>query len=118
MTISAWLYFFKEVPSHIRSNVQKALDQPDLILNAVTAPSHGFGVVVFDWMNDSHLRELRALTCDSTVLAISISPHGLDSSQMWSVLDAGIADLLLWPRLPASADQVISRLQRWDSVQK
>ncbi len=117
MTISSWLYFFDEVPSHTRASVTAALEQANLTLHPFTSPPHGFGVVVFDRMDDANLRELRVMTRSATVLAISTSPSGLDSARMWEVLEAGAADLLLWSKLPAATDQVVSRLQRWNALQ-
>src|SRR5687767_14421662 len=109
MTISSWLYFFDEVPSHTRASVTAALEQANLTLHPFTSPPHGFGMVVFDRMDDANLRELRVMTRGATVLAISTSPSGLDSTRMWEVLEAGAADLLLWSKLPAATDQVVSR---------
>jgi transcriptional regulator with GAF, ATPase, and Fis domain len=34
------------------------------------------------------------------------------------VLDAGASDLLLWPTIPAHADDVVCRLQRWQAVRE
>jgi transcriptional regulator with GAF, ATPase, and Fis domain len=117
MTISTWLYFFDEIPSHTRASVTAALEQAKLTLHPFTSQPHGFGVVVFDRMDDANLRELRVMTRSATVLAISTAPAGLDSARMWEVLEAGAADLLLWSKLPAATDQVVSRLQRWDALQ-
>src|SRR5687768_6232927 len=117
MTISTWLYFFDEVLSHTRASVTAALEQANLTLHPFTSQPHSFGVVVVDRMDDANLRELRVMTRSATVLAISTSPHCLDSAMMWQVLEAGAADLLLWSKLPAATDQVISRLQRWDALQ-
>lgn len=118
MTISTWLYFFDEVPSLTRASITTALEQAGLTLHPVTSQPQNFGVVVFDRMDEANLRKLRVMTRSSTVLAISTSPHGLNSTEMWAVLEAGSADLLLWSKLPAATDQAVSRLQRWDAVQK
>ena len=50
------------------------------------------------------------------VLAIALAERGLKPSDMWAVLHAGAADLLMWPRLPDTADEVAARLSRWEAV--
>jgi hypothetical protein len=89
MAISTWLYFFDDVPSHTRASVTTALEKASLTLHSFTSQPHSFGVVVFDRMDDANLRELRVMTRSATVLAISTSPHGLESTEMWEILEAG-----------------------------
>ena len=74
--------------------------------------------MVFEQIDSGVLRQLRELTRGSTTLAVSIGPHRLEPASMWGVLDAGAADLLLWPTLPTQADDVACRLQRWQTVQE
>jgi transcriptional regulator with GAF, ATPase, and Fis domain len=49
-------------------------------------------------------------------LAIALGP-ALPPASAWSVLDAGASDLLLWPTLPQSVEDISSRLLRWQGVQ-
>jgi Sigma-54 interaction domain len=82
------------------------------------AQSVGLGVVVFDRPDDGVLEGVRELAGASTVLAVSLSPFMLDTASMWRVLDAGAADLLQWPTLPETSDDVACRLQRWWTVEQ
>src|SRR4051812_20919659 len=41
-----------------------------------------------------------------------LAPHALDRRTLWSLIEAGAFDVLQWPSLPVSADDVLRRLQR------
>jgi transcriptional regulator with GAF, ATPase, and Fis domain len=117
MAITSWLRFLGPIPTGRRSELTALIERSGI----ATCPAgrlEGLGVAVFDMPDDNVLGALRELSRRSTVLAVSISPSGLDPSAMWGVLDAGAVDLLLWPTLPARADDVVCRLQRWRAVEE
>jgi transcriptional regulator with GAF, ATPase, and Fis domain len=115
MPISAWLRCLDPVSATLRGQLTVLIEGAGI--STRTQPDHGLGVLVFDRPDRTTLDELRALSRSSMVLAVSVSPCGLDTGAMWRVLDAGAADLLLWPTLPLRADDVASRLRRWQTVE-
>jgi transcriptional regulator with GAF, ATPase, and Fis domain len=116
MAISAWLRCLDPVADAVRAQVTTLIERAGIATRAVVEPREDLGIVVFDRPDQAVLDELRVLTRGSMVLALSVSPRGLDTAAMWSVLGAGAADLLLWPTLPLRADDVGCRLQRWQTV--
>lgn len=113
--ISVWLRFLGPIEAASQTELQALLERA-----GVTAPPDrrpaSLGVVVFEQPGPRVLEELRSLARTSRVLAVCLTP--LDPRAMWSVLDAGAADLLLWPTVPERADDVAARLQRWQAVEQ
>jgi transcriptional regulator with GAF, ATPase, and Fis domain len=112
---TAWLRFLGPVSATMRVQLAALMGESGIATYPAPQWPEGLGVVVFEQADDGVLSELRELTRTSTALAISLCR--LDPETMWSVLDAGAADLLLWPALPTLADDVACRLQRWQTVQ-
>jgi transcriptional regulator with GAF, ATPase, and Fis domain len=80
------------------------------------AEGFGFGIVVFEQADNAVLDALRAYSGRTKIIAICVSLKRLDTAQMWAIPQAGAQDVLLWPTLPPTADQILSRLGRWDAV--
>jgi transcriptional regulator with GAF, ATPase, and Fis domain len=122
MSIASWFRFLGPVPVAARSQLTALIEREGIAMRPVTAQPGtdrgGLGIVVFDRLDDGVLEELRELTRTSKVLAVAVSPSTLDTAAMWRVLEAGAADLVQWSALPAQADAVVSRLQRWRRVEQ
>lgn len=116
MKLATWLHFSADVSAVQQDAVQKLLQQANLNVSAFAHTSLPFGLFVFGEMHEELHEDLRQVSQQSTVLAISLSPNSIEPAQMWALLDAGACDVLLWPELPKSADQVQSRLLRWQEV--
>jgi transcriptional regulator with GAF, ATPase, and Fis domain len=116
MAISAWLRFLDPLPVPARLQLTALIERAGIDSRAPACQPEGLGIVIFDQLSPSVHEELRELTRSSTVLAVSVAQGRIDPAAMWSLLDAGAKDLLLWPTLPAHADEVASRLQRWQAV--
>ena len=80
------------------------------------AGAAGLGIVVFDAVDDSLLGLLHTHSRAASVLALSVCPQAPTSPVLWSLLEAGATDVLQWPSLPAAADDVACRLDRWARV--
>ena len=72
---------------------------------------------MFEKVEAAVLDGLRACPTGTTVLAICISSVRPSLTELWAISRAGARDVLIWPQLPASADQVVSRLTRWTTVE-
>ena len=53
----------------------------------------------------------------SSILAMWIGPVRPSLAELWAISRAGARDILVWQRLPASAEQVVSRLERWAAIE-
>src|SRR5262245_8100243 len=115
MSIVSWLRFLGPIPVPVRSQLTALIERAGIAtgpaLERVTGThQEGLGIAVFDQPDAGVLEDVRELTRTSKVLALSVSPATLDTAAMWRVLEAGAADLVQWPTLPARADAVVSRL--------
>jgi transcriptional regulator with GAF, ATPase, and Fis domain len=117
MALSTWVQFLGRVASDTRDRFAGLLRRAGVDLRSPAGLAEGFGVVVFEQIDASVLEALRACVGRATVLAICISPGRLSPADVWAIPRAGAKDVLVWSSLPATADQVVSRLQRWDTVQ-
>jgi transcriptional regulator with GAF, ATPase, and Fis domain len=63
------------------------------------------------------LDELRACAAGATVPAICIGRTRPSLAQQWALPRAGARDVLVWSKVPEAADQVVSRLDRWSTVE-
>lgn len=71
------------------------------------------GLVVFGAVDDELLALLRRHGEHASVLAIGVGMAALSSAAQWGLIQAGARDVLQWPQLPATADEIGARLQRW-----
>ena len=62
---------------------------------------------MFEQVGAAVLEGLRACPTGTTVLAICISPVRPSLAELWAISHAGARDILVWPQLPGSADQVV-----------
>ncbi|MEC5161055.1 MULTISPECIES: sigma-54-dependent transcriptional regulator [unclassified Janthinobacterium] len=118
MALSVWLDTPQQTQAGNGSTLASALKQAQVIIQAMPPCPSGYGVVLFDQPDAALLEALRQRCAQATVLAISTSAQALPVSDMRAVLDAGAADLLLWPPGSVCAEQVLARLSRWDAVQR
>ncbi len=116
MAISAWLRFIGPVPASACAQLTGLIERAGVETHAPAARPEGLGIVVFDPATRGLDEELRELTRASTVLAVAVGPGRIEPQAMWSVLDAGARDLLLWPTVPDDAHDIACRLERWHAV--
>jgi transcriptional regulator with GAF, ATPase, and Fis domain len=116
MATTAWLQFLGPVPAAVQKQVTALLNAAAIDVSAARPQAGGLGVAVLAQPDDRVLDSLRELAQDGSVLAVAVGENHLDPAAMWRVLDAGAADLLLWPVLPADAQEVACRLQRWQTI--
>jgi transcriptional regulator with GAF, ATPase, and Fis domain len=110
MPSSDWIHFFATVPARTCELVLALLQQSGLGLAAMPAEPAGFGLVVLGAVDAPVLDCIRAASRRAVVLAVA--PCHLAPPEQWALLQAGAADVLVWPTLPASADQVCARFER------
>src|SRR5262245_18184448 len=118
MAMVAWLSVVEEAQTDIHPRLAELMQRLGVSTCPMPQPPEGFGLIIFNTVNASIIDELRATSRSSTVLAIALAPQGLQSSDIWMLLSAGAADVFVWPKIADSADQVVSRLGRWEAVQR
>jgi two-component system NtrC family response regulator len=68
---------------------------------------------------DQHVLDcIRAASRRAVVLVLAVAPCRIAPPQQWALLQAGAADVLLWPTLPASADPISARFDRLRRVRE
>jgi transcriptional regulator with GAF, ATPase, and Fis domain len=117
MELSAWIQYHDPVSSDVRDALTSLLGRTGLTVRPVPAMSGGFGLILCTSVGDRLVDNVRTASRRCSVLVLVLAERHPESSGLWELLQAGAADVLLWPELPETADQVVSRLSRWSAVQ-
>ena len=116
MQASDWMHCFSTVPARTRESVVALLQRSGLCPSAMPAEPEGYGLVVLGAVDAQVIDCIRTASRHAVVLAVA--PCRIAPSEQWALLQAGAADVLVWPALPASADQVCSRFERLRTVRE
>ena len=111
-----WVRFLGRVPPSIPENFAHLLERAGVELTFPTGAVEGFGAAVFEQVDDALLDELRTCASGATVLAVCIGRRP-SLAQQWALSRAGAKDVLVWPKLPDADGQIVSRLERWSTVE-
>jgi transcriptional regulator with GAF, ATPase, and Fis domain len=117
MALSMWVRFLGSVSEGTREGFMALLRSNDIDPTTTAGPAESFGVAVFEQPGADVLDGLRACAAEGTVLAICIGPGRPSLGELWAISRAGARDVLVWPQLPASAEQVVSRQERWAAIE-
>jgi transcriptional regulator with GAF, ATPase, and Fis domain len=118
MALSTWIAFTGSLENEVRANIISLLDRSDVCTRALSeTQGGGLGLVVFNVVDDCLLSILRNQGRTTAVLALSVCCNALTSQTLWSLIHAGALDVLQWPALPQTAEDVACRLQRWSMVE-
>lgn len=118
MALSMWVRFLGSVSSGTREGFLALLRLSDIEATPLIGPGEGFGAAVFEHAGAGVLEGLRSCASGSTVLAVCIGPVRPSLAELWAISRAGARDTLVWPRLPADAEQVVARLERWAAIEE
>ncbi len=113
-----WVRFLGHVASGTPENLTDLLERGGIDLSFPTGVAEGFGAAIFEQVDEAVLDELRSCTAGATVLAICVGRTRPTLAQQWMLARAGAKDVLAWPKLPETADQVVSRLDRWSTIER
>jgi transcriptional regulator with GAF, ATPase, and Fis domain len=114
MPSSDWIHFFPTVPARTRESVLALLQRSALCLLAMPAEPEGYGLVVLGAVDAQVIDCIR--TASKCAVVIAVAPCRLTAAEQWALLQAGAADVLVWPTLPGNADQVCARFERSRTV--
>jgi transcriptional regulator with GAF, ATPase, and Fis domain len=118
MQSSDWIHFFASVAARTREAVVLLLQRSDLSLSVMPAEPAGYGLVVTSAVDEQVLDCIRLVSRRSVLLVLVVAPCRAAPQELWSLLHAGAADVLVWPTLPASADQIRARFDRLRTVRE
>jgi transcriptional regulator with GAF, ATPase, and Fis domain len=78
----------------------------------------GPGIVFFEETSPQLLELLRETSGRGLerVLAIKLSKTAIEPAVIWSLLNAGAADVFAWDRCQAPAQEIAARFERWEKV--
>ena len=112
----AWIHFFDTVLARSRETVVAVLQRSGLTPSAMPAEPEGYGLMVLSAVDERVLDAIRIASRRAIVLVLAVAPCRVASPELWALLQAGAADVLMWSTLPASAEQVSARLERLRAV--
>lgn len=110
--LSLSIHALAPVPGTLCGNVAAVLEQAGLHPTIDGAGALGFSLVLFDAVDAPVLARVRAMAAGANLLAAAVGPKAPSASDMWALLDAGAADVLVWPGARANGEQVGARLRR------
>jgi transcriptional regulator with GAF, ATPase, and Fis domain len=116
MEPSAWIHFFDTVLARSREAVVALLRHSGLSPSAMPTEPEGYGLMVLCAVDERVLDAIRAASRRAIVLVLAVAPCRVAPPELWALLQAGAADVLMWSTLPASAEQVSARLERLRTV--
>jgi transcriptional regulator with GAF, ATPase, and Fis domain len=110
--LSLSIHALAPVPGTLCGNVAAVLEQAGLLPIIDRADASGFGLLLFDTVNEPVLTRVRALAAGANLLTAAVGVKAPSAADMWALLDAGAADVLVWPEARANGEQVGARLRR------
>jgi transcriptional regulator with GAF, ATPase, and Fis domain len=115
---TTWFHPFSvDAPFDARAFVEILVDA-GLQMVPLGSVRQGAGVVVFNRVSDElcdFFREVSSNGLDR-VLALSLSRDTLLGDNIWTLLHAGAADVILWDGAAVTARQIAARMERWAAV--
>lgn len=118
MWSNAWIHFFPAVADATRGAVRTLLQQVGLGASSMPSEPQGFGLMVTDALNDGVVDTVRATSHGAVVLVALVGRCHIPSSEHWTLLHAGAADVLHWPTLPEDATAVLARFERLNALRQ
>jgi transcriptional regulator with GAF, ATPase, and Fis domain len=112
MTIATWIRDFTDtdlplvrlIRDTLRADVREVGEAP-------------FGIVVLRTLAPDSLRQIRVLS-DSAQVIVLLGPGARLSLEMkWSLLAAGVSDVLDWPGEEQLAECIVPRIVRWTEIE-
>jgi transcriptional regulator with GAF, ATPase, and Fis domain len=118
MSIPLWLHCCPQLQPDTIVAVSTCLEQGGMRILPGAGRREGVALLLFERVSPALLEagsRLSGGAAASTVLALCMADE-LATGDMWRLLDAGVADVLLWRA--GCAEQVLARLQRWHAVRE
>jgi len=118
MEPSAWIHFADSVGANVRNAIANVLGRSGLSVAVMPPEPVGYGLILLNAVDDRILECIRVASRNAVVLVLAVEPCRVAPRELWALLHAGAVDVLLWPKVPASADQVCARLARLCTVRR
>lgn len=114
---SAWIVFTGSCDAGLPERCLALLKRAGVSVSAAPSDEPGTpGLVVFGACDEELLTLLRRHGDGAMLLAICVGADPLSSAAQWTLIESGARDVLQWPALPATADEISARLQHWFRV--
>jgi transcriptional regulator with GAF, ATPase, and Fis domain len=97
--------------------IREALTKAGVAIGALenTVPAR-YVIVAFGEIDSGLIELLHDLRLQHTsVLAVAAFPALMEKGVAWRLLHAGVADLIIWDS-PAAAEQILAKLDRWQTI--
>lgn len=113
---NAWLRCFEALDRPMIRDAVRVLAAAGMETSHAPYPQSGLGVVLLRDVSAGLIEWIEGTTRHATVLALALSESGLAVDQTWQLMRAGAADVIVWRRVPTSADDIAARLDRVHQV--
>lgn len=113
-----WMRFTHRPHTFIEDEVREALLKAGVQLSLIEdQPAPGSGVVFFSRVDAYLYQQLRELGANGRrLLAVAGSSRLTEGGVSWSLLQAGVSDVLSWDQPAHAARAIGARLERWQAV--
>jgi transcriptional regulator with GAF, ATPase, and Fis domain len=112
----AWLKCYEPLDRALLDDAIGVLADSGIESSDGSHPESGLGLVLLGVLSTELIDWLERASRRTTVLAIALTETGLTVDQTWQLMNAGAADVILWRRVPSSAEDVLARIDRVHQV--
>ena len=112
----AWLKCFEPLDRPIVDDAIRVLAASGIETNQSRDPESSLGLVLLRDVSTGVLEWLGRASRHATVLALALTETGLAVDQTWQLMSAGAADVIVWRRVPPTAEDVSARIDRVHEV--
>lgn len=114
---SAWIVFTGSCDAGLPGRCLALLARAGIEARVEPPDDHAMpGLIVFAACDDEVLTLLRRFGDTAPVLAICVGAQALSSAAQWRLIQSGARDVLQWPELPETADDIGARLRHWTRI--
>jgi transcriptional regulator with GAF, ATPase, and Fis domain len=113
---NVWLTCREPLDGALREAALSVLARSGLTPMGLACPETGVGVCVLRDVSDAVNDWLARVSRRATVMVLVLGDAGITVDQTWQLMSAGAADVIVWRRVPTSADDIVARLARLDRV--
>ena len=112
----AWLKCYEPLDRALLDDAIGVLADSGIESSDGSHSESGLGLVLLGDLSTELIDWLERASRRTTVLAIALTETGLTVDQTWQLMNAGAADVILWRRVPSSAEDVLARIDRVHQV--
>ena len=112
----AWLKCYEPLDRPMLDDAVRVLAASGIEPDQTSHPEASLGLVLLCDVSAGLIDWLERATRHATVLALVVTETGLAVDETWQLMSAGAADVIVWQRVPPTADDISARIDRVHEV--